>query len=419
MSFMFERNCSATGEETMATQELAPTSTSTRRRLSQPASFRLVGAVLSLFLIASTVPTPMYAIYQQQWGFSSAALTGAFAIYAVGVLLSLLLLGSASDHIGRRPVLVVAVLAEIVALGVLALAPSPFWLCAGRFLQGLATGTATSACSGALLDFQPRGTSKGPAVNSLGTAFGMAGGSFLAGLLAQYAPAPTRLAYFAVILGFALTVPGLIRLPGTAATARAFRRALRPQRPTVPAGLGVTFALMGTAILASWTVGSMFMSLGPSVIRELVGGQPHLLGGLTVTVLAGLGGLAQLLAFRWDGRRAARVATPVLIAGLVAVASAVLAGSIVGFFTGAVVLGVGWGLMFMGGLRMLTSLATPEHRAGTSATIYLIAYSSATIPPVTLGIVSTHYGIPTATVVLAVAATLFALLACLGTFRRP
>lgn len=112
------------------------------------------------------------------------------------------------------------------------------------------------------------------------------------------------------------------------------------------------------------------------------------------------------------------MATPVLIAGLVAVASAVLAGSLVVFFAGALVLGVGWGLMFMGGLRMLTSLATPEHRAGTSATIYLIAYSSATIPPVALGIISTGYGIPTATVVLAVAATSFALIACLGTFRR-
>ncbi|GAB3287542.1 MFS transporter [Parasphingorhabdus pacifica] len=389
-----------------------------RRRLSEQASFRVAAAVLALFLVASTVPTPLYSIYQQSWGFSSTTLTGVFAIYSVGVLLSLLLLGSMSDHVGRRPVLVGAVVVEIVAMVVLAVAPGVGWLCAGRFVQGLATGVATSTSSGALLDFQKRGTNKGPTVNSLATSYGLAGGSLLAGLLAQFAPAPTQLAYFVAILGFALVLPAVLMMPEPIAGPRSLRRALRPQRPVVPTGRGVTFALMGTAILASWTVGSMFMALGPSVVRELLGGSPHLLGGLTLVFLTGSGGLAQLHTTGWTGARSARVATPLLITGLAAVAAAVLAGSIVAFFAGAIVLGVGWGLMFTGGLRMLTGLADPQRRAGVSATIYLIAYTSASVPSVSLGFVTTAYGLTTATVVFAVAASLFALLAFAGTFRR-
>jgi len=59
-------------------------------------------------MIGTTLPTPLYVIYQSLWHFSSAITTVIFATYAVGVLVALLLAGRSSDQVGRRPVLFAA-----------------------------------------------------------------------------------------------------------------------------------------------------------------------------------------------------------------------------------------------------------------------------------------------------------------------
>ncbi len=387
------------------------------RGLSDRGAFALAGTILGLFLTASTVPSPMYAIYQQQWGFSSTVLTAVFAVYMVGTLAALLLFGSLSDHIGRRPVLLGSLALEIASMVLLAVAPGVGWLYVGRTLQGLATGAVTSAVSGALLDFQPPGTSRGPLVNGVAAASGMAFGSLLSGLLVQFAPAPTTLSYLLVTGGLLLTVIGVLAMPESSGTG-SLRQALRPQRPTVPAGRRTAFALLATAMLASWTVGGMFMSLGPSVAEGLVGANPYLVGGLTVTMLAGFGSLAQLVLSGWSGKRAVRVGACLLVAGLAGLAGAVVAGDAVALFGSSVVLGIGWGLMFMGGFRVLSALAGPDDRAGTSAMIYIVAYLSAGTSSVALGFLTTVFGLDTATITFAVVSALFAVVAGLSTFAR-
>jgi MFS family permease len=68
---------------------------------------------------------------------------------------TLLVAGSLSDHIGRRPVLLLALAIEIVAMVAFAEARGVGWLFAARVLQGIATGIAMGAISAALLDLQP------------------------------------------------------------------------------------------------------------------------------------------------------------------------------------------------------------------------------------------------------------------------
>ncbi|PRW62770.1 MFS transporter [Actinopolyspora mortivallis] len=402
-----------------AVDTASPPSPRPWRTLSPTGSFALAATVLAVFLAASTAPSPMYALYQRQWHFSSTVLTVVFAVYMVGVLAALLLFGSLSDQLGRRPVLLGATALEAVSLLVLAFAPGVGWLCAGRVLQGLATGAVTSAVSATLLDFQPRGSGRGPLVNGSAAAAGMAVGSVLAGALVQFAPAPTRLSYLVLVAALVVLFLGILAMPEPVTGRRAgVRRILRPQRPTVPRGQGRAFALLATTMLAAWTVGGMFMSLGPSVAAGLAEGAPRLAGGLTVTVLAGVGSVAQVLAAGWHGTRAVRLAVVPLVVGLAAVAGAVVLDSAVLLFAGSLVLGAGWGLMFTGGFRMLSALATPDQRAGTSAMIYVVAYLSAGGSSILLGYLTTLFGLDTATIVFAVAAATFAVLAGVGSGRR-
>ncbi|MEV4728633.1 MFS transporter [Saccharopolyspora sp. NPDC049426] len=400
------------------TTELARPSLTRERGLSRSGSFWFIGGIYALFLMASTAPSPMYSIYQQRWGFTNTVLTEVFASYAVAILVALLLCGSLSDHIGRRPVLIGALVVEIAAVLVLALATGVGGLFAGRVLQGLATGAATSAISGALLDFQRPGSSQGSLVNGVAAALGMAGGSLLSGILVQFVPGPTLTSYLLLAAGFAVALPIVLAMPEPVAKISSIGEALRPRRPVVPAGQGARFALMSTMVLASWIVGGMFMSLAPSVAKGMVHDLPNLISGLPVAVLAGVGGLTQLLLARWAAERAVRVGAVLMIIPMAGIATAVLSHHADLFFAATAVLGVGWGLMFMGAFRMLTGLAAPHQRAGTAAMIYVVAYLSATVPAVVLGYISTITDLTTATLVFTAAASLFAAIAALSTFRR-
>ena len=122
------------------------------------AAFWLEAAVLVLFLAASAAPTPLYRVYQARWGFSATTLTAVFAVYVVFLLMTVLILGSLSDHVGRRPVIITALAVDSAACILFLLAHGVGALVAGRALQGVAVGLAATALGAALLDLRPAGS---------------------------------------------------------------------------------------------------------------------------------------------------------------------------------------------------------------------------------------------------------------------
>jgi hypothetical protein len=79
-------------------------------------SFLLQASIVVSFLAGSSAATPLYSVYQRAWGFSPVTVTTAFAIYALAVLTTLLVVGSLSDYVGRRPVLLVASVLQVVSM---------------------------------------------------------------------------------------------------------------------------------------------------------------------------------------------------------------------------------------------------------------------------------------------------------------
>src|SRR5690349_13319663 len=124
----------------------------------------LKGVILASFLAASSVPSPLYALYRTLWGFSPLVLTVVFASYAVAMLGSLLVFGALSDYRGRREVVLGSLVLEIVALVLFWRADSVGWLLAARILQGAATGIATSAIGAGLVDLHRE---RGALINSV------------------------------------------------------------------------------------------------------------------------------------------------------------------------------------------------------------------------------------------------------------
>jgi MFS family permease len=390
-----------------------------RRTLSPGLAYALVASIIGLALFASVTPSPIYGIYRQLWGFSPAVLTLVYATYAFGVLATLILAGRVSDEVGRRPVLLGALGTLLGATVLFMVADSVVWLFVARAVQGLATGAALGAASAALIDLHPRCDPAGVGLtNGVVSAGGMGLGVLVSAAFVELLPAPRVLPYVALFVLFAIAFAGTLRLPEPV-TSRS-RPRLTPQRPSVPSAIRGPFLLAALAVISSWSIGGLFLSLGPQLSADLLHTTNHLLAGVTVFVLAGSAAIAQLVFGRsapWAGAAAGSVA---LSAGMLVIVLAASADSSALLFAGAIVGGAGFGVTFLGGLRVLSVAIPTEQRAAVMSAFYVVAYTSLSVPAILAGILVTPLGLrPTFEVFGSVVAAL-ALVVALEAWRaRP
>jgi len=350
--------------------------------LSRNAAFFLQASIVVSFLAGSSAPTPLYAVYQAAWGFSPITVTVVFGIYAIAVLAALLVLGSISDYVGRRPVLVGAALLQAVTMVVFATAHGVSALVAARVLQGFATGAAMSAVGAGMVDID---RARGATANAVGPMLGSATGGLLSGFLVQYLPAPTVLVYALLGVVFVLQALGVLAMPETAARRPGALAALKP-RFELPAALRRPMLLAAPAIIGTWALVGFYASLGPTLLHVLSGSGSRLLGGLALFALAGPGAVAILFTRAVSPQNLMKIGTATLIAGIAATLAAVRADSVSGFFAGTAVAGAGFGGAFQGAVRSVVPRAAPHERAGVLSVLYVIAYLAMGLPAVLAGV---------------------------------
>src|SRR3954452_24734956 len=297
------------------------------RRLSRPAAFWSVAVLLVLMLAASGVPSPLYRVYQQEFGFSSGVLTTIFAIYALALLVSLLVVGGLSDHVGRRPVIAAGLTLEAVAMVLFLAADGVGWLLAARVVQGLATGALTSALGAWVLDLQRAERPLGPFINSAAPGIGLSVGAVGAGLLVQFVPSPTDWVFGVLTVVFVLAVPGTLLLPETSPRVGRAVASLRP-RIEIPAPQRRAFFVALPVVVAAWALGGLYASLGPSLVADVFGVQNHVVGSLLILALNGTGVFGSLALRRVAPEKALVAGALIFTVGVAGTIASVTAGSL-------------------------------------------------------------------------------------------
>ncbi|HEX4418621.1 MAG TPA: MFS transporter, partial [Kofleriaceae bacterium] len=320
-------------------------------RLSKTAAFYLQASIILFFLAGSSAPTPLYAVYQAAWGFSPITVTVVFGSYALAVLAALLVVGSLSDYIGRRPVLIAATVLQAVAMGIFATAHGVGALLAARIVQGISTGAAAGAVGAGLLDLD---RVRGTLANSIGPMLGTATGGLLAGLMVAYLPAPTRLVYVVLAAIFVAQAIGVAMMPESVTPRPGALAALRPQ-VRLPREVRAPMLVAAPVLIASWALVGFYGSLGPALLHRLAGSSSLALGGIVLFVLAA-GGVVAVLALRARSPRTLLTfGTAALVVGVAITLLAIAtidgapgaargagAGALVVFFLGAVLAGAGF-----------------------------------------------------------------------------
>ena len=382
--------------------------------LARGVSFWLLAVLLAFFLFAASAPSPLYSVWAANWHFPPSTLTQIYAVYAFGALLALLVTGRLSDHIGRRPVVVMALAVQIAGLVAFIFGQGVESLYVGRSLQGIATGFASSAISAWLLDLQPRDDPGiGGLVGGIAPVAGLAAGALGAGLLVQYAPDPLHLVFWLLTAVFVLALAAMPVLPDLAARSSGWLRSMRPEIG-VPPEARATFLALAPSLMAVWALGGLYLSLGPSLASSLVGTDSHVAGAGVITALLGAGVTASAFVRRADPRAMVTRGSVLLLVGVALTLVAVAFGSILGLYAGSILAGLGFGPAFSGIFRSLAPLAPPGRRGALVASIYIVLYLSFSVPTIIAGVAVGSFGLRETTyaygvvVMLLAAATLVA-----------
>lgn len=391
-------------------------------RARHGAGFWIIALAFLAAMAFSTVPTPLYPLYEQRDGFPAYVITVIFAAYAVGVMVALYLAGHVSDWLGRRRLVLASLLFEALA-AVLFL----FWndlsgLIVARFVSGVGIGTLTATATAHLAELRAvsnpeEGGRTASTVSTVINTGGLALGPLIGGLLAQFAPAPiyTPFAVFLVVL--ILAALSLAFVPETV-DREAARRPYRPQKVSVPAEARGPFTAAAISAAAAFSVFGFFTALAASIVIGLLHIQSHLVAGVVVFAVVGASAVSQFTLGRLGARLQLQLGVWLMIVGLAGVAVVGAVPSVWLFIVAGVVAGAGVGLVFKSAIGVAAASAGSANRGEVLSGMFLAAYAGLTVPVIAVGVALAFFPIPGVLVVFALAVLVIVVLSSIPLLSR-
>jgi predicted MFS family arabinose efflux permease len=376
-----------------------------------------ISIVVALYA-ASSAPSPLYAVYQAKWGYSPITTTVIFAAYCVSVLVSLLCVGALSDYVGRRPVLIAALILQTVAMLTFAFAGGVGSLFTARFVQGLSTGAAIGPVGAGMIDlYKQRGVVANAGFGPIGAGIGALG----CGVFLDYLIRPEQLIFFVLAAIFLLQAVATYFMRETVARRPGALASLRPQLG-LPRAVRGSFLVAAPVLIAAWALAGLYGSIGPTLVRLLTHDDSHVLGALAIVAFNGLGGVSVLVLKGMRARPMMILATLLLISGVAGTLVSIDEGWPAGFIAFSVLSGIGFGGGYQAGVRSVMPFVAPHERAGVLSIVYVVSYLAMGLPTIGLGVRVVHAGILESTREFGIGAIILVALALLGTLysgRRP
>jgi MFS family permease len=299
----------------MATASL----TSSAPRLRHGLGFWAIAYAYLAVMAFSAAPSPLFAIYRQQEGFSALTITFIYSVFAVGVVVSLFLVGHLSDWHGRRRILAPAVALSLVSAVVLVSSTDLALLVVARVLNGLSVGAVTATATAWLAELHAshRPTASNRRAQVIATAANLGGigfGPLVAGFLAQYVAHPLVVPYAVFIVALALALVAIGLAPETREVSE--RPRYRPQRVAVPDGARPRYFAAALSVLIAFAAFGVFSALAGTFLAGTLHHPSRALAGATVFAVFAAGVLAQSGSTTWSLRRLLGAGMATMVAGL-------------------------------------------------------------------------------------------------------
>jgi MFS family permease len=370
-------------------------------------------------MAGTTLPTPLYGLYQEKFGFSELTVTVVYAVYAFAVIAVLLLAGNVSDAVGRRPVLLWGLGFAAASAVCFLCATGLGWLYVGRLFSGLSAGLFTGAATVYVMELAPDGgASRATFVATAANMGGLGCGPLLAGVLAQYASWPLYLP-FAVHLALVTGSAAVVLWLRETVRERRPLSTVRPQRPGVPPRVRAVFGPAATASFVGFALFGVFTSVSPAFLAQSLDMDNHAVSGLVVALAFFSSTAGQLAVGRVGLERSLPLGCAGLLAGLALLAGALHWDLLSLVVLSAIVGGVGQGLAFRGALSSVAQASPADHRASVVSTLFVVAYAGISVPVIGVGVLTGPIGLEGAGLVFIACMAVLVSTAGVYLLRRP
>jgi len=360
------------------------------------------------------LPTPLYPLFRSAFGSSGVTLTLIYATYVLGNLLALLLFGRLADQIGRRPVTWSAIGIGTASTVVFAMAGGISWLFVGRALSGFSTGLAGGAATAWLAELYP-GADAGAAsrLSAAANFLGCAIGPLMGGLLAQFAPEPLRLPFYAYFILLGAAAAALVFAPETVAKRKRLAEASLKPRLGVPQGIRLQFLSPAVTAFAAFALIGFYAALVPSLLRESMHLSAPLIAGAIVAELFGIAALTILSTGRLESRITMLSSLVLLLPSLWLLVVAQVIQSLPVLLIAAAGTGVSGGLGYRGSLEVINRIAPADQRSEVVSSYLVVCFAGNSLPVIGIALLSEVAGSLAADVTFAAVTTVLAGLAFL------
>jgi predicted MFS family arabinose efflux permease len=351
--------------------------------VSSSRDFFIAALALLIAMVGTTLPTPLYAIYQQRLGFDASWLTIIFSIYAAGVLAALLAVGSWSDQLGRRPMLLAGLLMGALSAGIFLYTDSIGGLLLGRLFSGFSAGIMTGTATVAVIELAPKTFKNATLMATAANMLGLGIGPPLAGLTSQHLPDPLHLVFYVHLALLLLAALGVAVIRET--VQRPAQLKLSIQKPSVPASVRRVFIPASIAGLAGFSVAGLFTSMVPSVMIHIM--QVH--GGLLIGAVIGLFFVASIVGqalLQWLPRSQHMTLGCVgLIIGMICLGLSIATALLLFLVAAGFMAGAGQGMILRAGIGAVTASSPPDQKAAVTSAFFVVLYISISVPVVAVG----------------------------------
>jgi Major Facilitator Superfamily len=364
-----------------------------RRWVGHGGGFWVIAAAFAVSVAFSTLPTPLYGLYEQRDGFGPTMITVVFVAYAVGVIASLYFVGHISDWVGRRRMIIAATLTEALAAVLFLTWPEVPGLLLARLVSGVGIGaltaTATAHLSELRLISRPReDQGRSSLISTMVNCGGFSIGPLVGGVLVSYARAPLTTPYLIFLALLLVSAIAVALVPETVARPEVLP-AYHPQRVSLPSTARPTFYGAAAGAFAAFAINGLVLALVPTLLLRNLHQSSALLAGVVAFAVVAVGVLAQFAFSTMGTRGQLRIGLTAMVVGLVTLPVSVLTVHLWLFLFGGIVAGSGVGLIFRASVATAAGLAQPPYRGEVLAALFLAAYAGLVIPVLAVGIALT------------------------------
>ncbi len=356
--------------------------------------FLMVSLALCIGTIGTALASPLYPIYQQLWHLLPSHITYIFVAYMFGCLTTLLFLGRTSNSFGFIRTLQIGLFFAVIGLTISVFAVNTYYLGFGRFIIGIASGLiSTSAMLGLIYTIPDSHKQSAAQFSSIITVLGFELGPFIGGAIAQFSDQPLMTPYIPVIIAATISLLSLFSIKTIQLEKQRFSVAPHLELPDVQ--FKKLFYLASFTAFCAFGSFSLFASLAPSFIKDIIPWHGPLISGATIASILLVSAIVQFAAKSVDMHKALNAGLILLISSYLILSLCMTMHLGLLFFVSVICAGMGHGLGLLGAFALIHRMTNPDNRAAVVSTYLFIAYFGTIVPVIFAGYLSDHFGLMT------------------------